>query len=367
MQIAKRSRRLAATALIALAAIGGSVLGPAPAAAAAGAAWSHLLQGQGILSDAVVAADGSLHAITYSNDCFSCGTYITDRGGSIHTQTLPVHLWRVLMDPSDHPVVLGIGDGGQLILYEDDGTGALVGSDLPGAASGRADLAITDDGTIHVAWGYQDDVAHYASRTASGWTSPVTLAPAGMLTVESIALAVDGSGTPHVLVGAPMDGPGGCVAQQCIADVTVSALPTLTLITTPSGFMRATTDAVGSVDAVVTAMGAINHLTNSTGSWVVDQISGAGSSPPRSSPDRPASSFSTRPARRASCGPTLRLVRGRSRTPLPRMPAPPSAAWTDRTGPTSPIPPSLQAATHSRRPSTRSFPMTSNRPPGLLA
>ena len=241
-----------------------------PASASPVQLWAVQIAGAPYdLRGMVLAADGSHHAIFARYDMVGAGAYATDRGGSWHTQALPVEPLAIVMDASDNPVVLGI-DSLHHQIYRGDGLGSLAATQVPDTSGGRvADIKATADGLVHAAWS-DGTSAYYATLKGTTWSSVTTLAPTGRPKMSRLALAVDGASVPHVIVS----GAEGvaCPAGGCVSDMAVTASPTAVDTHLPAGSIAAVTGPAGSVEVTGLSTGVLRHASNASAAWAAEVV-----------------------------------------------------------------------------------------------
>jgi hypothetical protein len=137
---------------------------------------------------------------------------------------------------------------------------------------------VTADGVVRVVTGtkgYHDIT--YTTKSSGIWSTGRVLD--NQLRVQALALTLDSTGQPHVIVsganGAMYDPtPPACNGgSNCTLDIAVADPAVETLITDHVYHsLDATPGASGIIDAVGTDDGLVDHLSNSGGSWMVKTI-----------------------------------------------------------------------------------------------
>jgi hypothetical protein len=236
---------------------------------------------------ALLSQDGIHHIVLRGASAAYSGYYMTDRGnrwtitpvfgypkdlalaadGRVYFVTLTHGL------NNDPNVRLYTVDNGEVSGEEVVGYGQLGTSFIPDVAA----LAVGTDGTVHVAWSVSQGAGAFVrSKSPAGW-GETKLLTEDVPSMYSMAVAVDGTDTAHLLVSGRVSSsspPNGCGFNgYCTVDIVMTSPPVVTGFT---DFTGATFDVMatpeGAIEGVLASGAELTYVTNAGIGWQTEPI-----------------------------------------------------------------------------------------------
>ncbi len=257
----------------------------------AASVYTRMLLDNAIAWRMAMGPDGVHHVITRTTSSTGITHYLADRGNR-WTDTLLIGDAADIATDKDGHVYIAIAAtasswGDPLVVLYDDTSGSLVPTtvvakgDACGVDQAMVSLALASDGTVHVAWSARDAgfVCHRA-RTAAGWSPAADILDDETPYVHSFDMALDGEGTPHVVVsgvGYPWVGPAECRTGNmvaCLVDIALTDTPTTTYRAPVAGYSTDLVLGSAGLEAVV-ANDTSAVYAGSAGGWTPQTIATA--------------------------------------------------------------------------------------------
>jgi hypothetical protein len=243
--------------------------------------WAaHILQATGVDVKLLLGPDGIHHVSIPDQSNGYGGSYATDRGNQWTVSPVGGRVRDMAVGADGHVFLLAERPGvnpndPRLILVNDIG-GSLTSSVVPASYHAAVStLAIDQTGAVHVAWTDGDWNLSSTMWADGAWGPTGFISGTDIPRADSMSMAFDGDGVPHVLVAGtlevPSQPPAGCDAwiPACTVDIALSDTPSVTALGSfTTGSLDAITSHTGSIEAVYGTDSSLRHLSNATGQWI---------------------------------------------------------------------------------------------------